>query len=85
MNLSVWATPTRPLPTPSEYLTTMYGGGTGVNHDQGPAALYPDAFQMPDCVVTVPHYQIVCVVPPGYGAQLQWSVRVLDDMSLPFR
>lgn len=86
MGLQVYASPTRPMPlSPAQYYTTQYGDATGLYLNEGPAGVYPDVFQCPACAVTVPHFEITCVMPAGYGGLLQWQVLVLDLMSDPFR
>ena len=85
MGLRVQARPTRPLPSPQQYLTTLHSGTQGVFHDGGARGTYSDVFVFQPCAVTVAHSEITCVVPPGYGGQLEWTVEVLDQVSVPFR
>ncbi len=86
MNLKVWAYPTRGMPAaPSLYHTSIFGGATGPFHNSGPRTSYPDVFTFLSCATTVPHFEITCVAPEGYGGQLEWRVEVLDLVSLPFR
>ncbi len=81
--MRVLFTPTRSRPP--RYHTNTSGDSTGPNHDAGPRSTYPDVFECPQCVTTVKHSEITCVVPPGYGGQLQWTVEVLSRFSPPFR
>ncbi len=86
LGLTVRVTPTRPMPaSPSSYLIDTVGSATGQFLTEGPRGVYPDTFVCPSCAVTVPHFEITCVVPAGYGGQLEWVVEVLDQASQPFR
>lgn len=86
MNLQVWFQPTRAMPTnPEGYYASTLGDSTGINHDFGPYQVYPDVFVCPVCVVTVPHVEVTCLTPEGYGGELEWFVEVLDGVSPPFR
>lgn len=78
-NLTVWLTPTRPLP--SGFVPYF------VNASGSPSAIpttYQSAFVCPTCVVTVPHFEITCVVPEGFGGLLAWHVEVLGVTSTPY-
>jgi hypothetical protein len=85
MNLKVKMRPTRFLPPASQYYTSIHSEISGPNHDGGPRGTFPHEFVCPSCAVTVPHFEITCVVPPGYGGQLEWTVEVLDSVSPRFR
>ncbi len=87
--MSVTFTITRPKPpVNTTYFPSVYSNSQGVNHDQGPRLATNSStlvFRCPTCVPTVPHYEITCVVPPGFGGQLEWTVNVFNRVSAPFR
>lgn len=77
---------TRAMPaTPSLYHTTIFGNAQGADNDRGPLGQYTDEFTCPACIVTVPHVEIACIMPAGYGGQLGWIMEVLDQRSTPIR
>jgi hypothetical protein len=80
---------TRPQPsTPTQYFVDIHGNTQGVNHDAGPRLASNSSrlvFVCPTCVPTVPHKEITCVMPVGFGGQLEWTVTVFGRVSDPFR
>jgi hypothetical protein len=73
------------MPVPPVYWTTQYGNASDALKSGGPAMTFPDVFVALGCVATVPHVEITCLIPPGYGGQLEWTVDVYGRVSEPFR
>ena len=83
--VNVTFTPTRARVTPPYYYTNITGDATGSDLSSGPRSTYPDVFTCLNATVTVPHHEIVCIVPQGYGGQLEWTVTVLERQAPAFR
>jgi hypothetical protein len=83
--IRVTFTITRPRIVNATYFIDIYGATSGVNHNAGARLNSTAVFVCPSCAVTVPHKEITCTMPPGFGGQLEWTVQVLDRLSVPFR
>jgi hypothetical protein len=80
---------TRPRPiNDAAYYTRIYESMDGAMRETGPRRNTASAayvFLCPSCVAMVPHEKITCLMPVGFGGQLEWTVDVLDRVSTPFR
>jgi hypothetical protein len=80
--------PSRGRPaSPDQYHVSILGNSNGSDLSQGPATVYPitDTQECFAAAVITPFREIACVMPQGYGGQLEWQVTVLNRSSVHFR
>jgi hypothetical protein len=84
--VSVQWTPTRARPpSPDQYFVDLVGSSNGTDLVGGPRSDYADTLPCMYPAVTTNYTEIACVMPEGYGGQLEWRVTVLGRTSSPYR